>query len=137
LRLPRVVGEAQALEMLLTGKLYTPEEAQAMGLINRAVEADQLMPQVSDLALTMARRAPIAVAAAKRDVREGSRLSFPCGRAVDLAAVGAAMASADAVAGMSGYVNDLVARYEGLDLPRMLGDVEILTAGKLVEYQGK
>ncbi|HUT52213.1 MAG TPA: enoyl-CoA hydratase/isomerase family protein [bacterium] len=137
LRLPRVVGEAKALEMLLTGKLYTPEEAQAMGLIHEAMELDQLMPRVMELAQTLSRRAPLAMAAAKRDIREGSRLSYPQGRAVDLAAVGVTMASADAVTGMSQYVNDLVAKYDGLDLPRMLQDAEDLAAGRLVQYQGK
>ena len=77
------------------------------------------------------------MAAAKRDIREGSRLSYPQGRAVDLAAVGVTMASADAVTGMSQYVNDLVAKYDALDLPRMLRDAEELAAGRLVQYQGK
>jgi enoyl-CoA hydratase len=137
LRLPRVVGEAKALEILLTGKLYTPEEAQDMGLIHEALDPQQLMPKVLELAETLARRAPLAMAAAKRDVREGSRLSYPQGRAVDLAATSLTMASADAVAGMSQYVNGLVARYEGLDLPRMLKDAEDLATGRLVQYQGK
>ena len=137
LRLPRVVGEAKALEILLTGKLYTPEEAQAMGLIHEAMGPDQLMPRVMELAKRLATRPPLAVAAAKRDVREGSRLTYPRGRAVDLAAVSVAMASADAVAGMSHYVEDLVAKYDGLDLPRMLQDAEILDSGRLVQYQGK
>ena len=88
-------------------------------------------------AQTLARRAPLAMAAAKRDIREGSRLSYPQGRAVDLAAVGVTMASADAVTGMSQYVNDLVAKYDALDLPRMLRDAEELAAGRLVQYQGK
>ena len=137
LRLPRVVGEAKALEVLLTGKLYTPEEAEAFGLISQAVAPERLMPLVMDLAQTLARRAPIAVAAAKRDVRLGSRLSYSQGRAVDLAAVGATMASADAVTGMKKYVEDLVAKYDGLDLERMLQDAETLEAGRLIEYQGK
>jgi len=137
LRLPRVVGEAKALEVLLTGKLYSSEEAQVMGLIHEAMDPDQLMPRVMELARRLATRPPLAVAAVKRDVREGSRLSYPRGRAVDLAAVSAAMASADAVAGMSRYVEDLVAKYDGLDLPRMLQDVEVLDSGRLVQYQGK
>jgi enoyl-CoA hydratase len=137
LRLPRVVGEAKALEMLLTGKLYTPEEAQAMGLIHEALEPGELMPRVMELAQTLARRAPLAMAQAKRDVREGSRMSYPRGRAVDLATASAAIGSEDAVTGMSQYVNDLVNKYDGLDLPRMLQDAEALAAGRLIQYQGK
>jgi len=137
LRLPRVVGEAKALEILLTGKLYTPEEAEAMGLINSAVDPEHLLSCVMELAQKLARRAPIAVASAKKDVRLGSRLSYPQGRVVDMDAVGATMASEDALTGMSTYVNDLVAKYDGLDLERMLQDAEELEAGRLVQYQGK
>jgi len=137
LRLPRVVGEARALEILLTGKLYTPEEAEEMGLINCAVDPDKLLPCVMELARKLARRAPIAVASAKMDVRLGSRLSFPQGRVVDMDAVGATMASEDALTGMSRYVNDLVAKYDGLELERMLQDAEELESGRLIQYQGK
>jgi enoyl-CoA hydratase/carnithine racemase len=137
LRLPRVVGEGKALEMLLTGKLYSTEEAEAMGLIHRAVEPEELMPVAMELAHRLARRAPAAVAAVKRDVRLGSRLAYPQGRVVDLAAAGAVMGTQDALAGMSRYVEDLVNKYDGLELARMLEDVKILDEGRLYEYQGK
>jgi enoyl-CoA hydratase len=39
-RLPRVVGEARALEMIMTGRTVAAQEALAMGLINRIVEGD-------------------------------------------------------------------------------------------------
>jgi enoyl-CoA hydratase len=39
-RLPRVVGEARALEMIVTGRTVGAEEALSMGLINRLVEGD-------------------------------------------------------------------------------------------------
>ena len=39
-RLPRVIGEARALEMIMTGRTVGAEEALAMGLVNRIVEGD-------------------------------------------------------------------------------------------------
>jgi enoyl-CoA hydratase len=39
-RLPRVVGEARALEMILTGRTVAAEEAERIGLVNRIVEGD-------------------------------------------------------------------------------------------------
>jgi enoyl-CoA hydratase len=39
-RLPRVVGEARALEMIMTGRTVAAEEALAIGLVNRIVEGD-------------------------------------------------------------------------------------------------
>ena len=39
-RLPRVVGEARALEMIMTGRTVRREEAERIGLVNRLVEGD-------------------------------------------------------------------------------------------------
>jgi enoyl-CoA hydratase len=39
-RLPRLIGEARALEMILTGKTVDAEEAQRVGLVNRLVDGD-------------------------------------------------------------------------------------------------
>lgn len=42
-RLPRVVGEARALEMVMTGRTVDVEEAYRIGLVNRIVEGDALV----------------------------------------------------------------------------------------------
>jgi enoyl-CoA hydratase len=41
-RLPRIVGEARALEMIMTGRAVEAEEAQRIGLLNRVLEGDAL-----------------------------------------------------------------------------------------------
>ena len=41
-RLPRVVGEARALEMIMTGRTVAAEEAERIGLVNRIVEGDPI-----------------------------------------------------------------------------------------------
>ena len=41
-RLPRVVGEARALEMILTGRTVVAEEAERIGLVNRLVDGDPI-----------------------------------------------------------------------------------------------
>lgn len=136
LRLPRVVGEAKALEMLLTGTLYTPEAAEAMGLIHRALPAEELMPAVMELAERLARGAPIAQAAIKRDVRQGSRLAFPQARALDLLVTNVAVYSGDARRGMRRYV-EAVGKYDSLDLKVVLAAAEEFLAARAVEYQGR
>jgi len=137
LRLPRIVGEAKALEMLLTGAGYTPEEAEKMGLINKALEPDALMPAVMSLAQKLALGAPVAQAMAKRDVRIGSRLSFDKGRAVDLASVQIAMSSKDAVEGMSSYVNEFISKYSSIEMERFIEDYEKLQAGGAIRFKGE
>jgi enoyl-CoA hydratase len=50
-RLPRVVGEARALEMIMTGRAVAAEEAERIGLVNRVVEDDPV-----EAAMTFARQ---------------------------------------------------------------------------------
>lgn len=136
LRLPRVVGEAKALEMLLTGTLYTPEEAEAMGLINKALPPDELMPFVMELATRLSRGAPIAQASIKKNVRLGSRMSYPESRALDLLVTNKAMYSDDAKKGMAQY-SEKASKYESLDLEVVLAATEDLLTGREVEYKGR
>ncbi|WP_298960069.1 enoyl-CoA hydratase-related protein [uncultured Methylobacterium sp.] len=46
-RLPRVVGEARALEMILTGRTVTAQEAERIGLVNRLIEGDPVEAAVA------------------------------------------------------------------------------------------
>lgn len=68
---PRIVGLARACEVIFTGKLYTGEEAFAMGLVNRVVPAEKLMDEAHTLAHEIASNAPIAVRLAKRALYRG------------------------------------------------------------------
>jgi len=79
-RLPRIVGEGRALEMLMTGRPYTADEAEQMGLVHRALEPEQLMPEALELGGRLARGAPLALGAIRQAVRQGSRLDYHEGR---------------------------------------------------------
>lgn len=134
-RLPRVVGEGTALEMLLTGGLYTPEEAEAMGLIHKAMPPEELMPFVMELAQRLERGAPIAQAAIKRSVREGSRMEYHAGRVIELFATNRSIFSEDAKRGMARYL-ERIKDYELLDLEGVLEATRDLRAGREVEFKG-
>lgn len=69
--LPRLVGVAKAMELLLTGDVLTPEDALRMGLVNRVVPHDALLKEAVGLALKIAGRAPQAVRMMKRAVHQG------------------------------------------------------------------
>jgi enoyl-CoA hydratase/carnithine racemase len=64
--LPRLVGPAVAAELLYSGRVIDPDEAVRMGLLNRAVAPEDVLPQARELAKQIAAAAPIAIRGIKR-----------------------------------------------------------------------
>jgi len=63
-RLPKVIGRARALELILTGRSISGEEAYRVGLINRVCEDEELLPVVETLGRMLAKKGAFAVQAA-------------------------------------------------------------------------
>jgi enoyl-CoA hydratase/carnithine racemase len=69
--LPRLVGVGKAVELAVTGKLIDANEALRIGLVNRVVPHEQLMPAAKELATEIATKcSPLGVAEAKRMIYE-------------------------------------------------------------------
>jgi enoyl-CoA hydratase len=62
-RLPRLVGRGRALELLLTGAMIDAQEAWRIGLVNRVVAADALLPEAERLLRSILENGPLAVRA--------------------------------------------------------------------------
>jgi enoyl-CoA hydratase/carnithine racemase len=62
-RLPRALPKAVALELIMTGAHFDAKRAYSLGLINRLVPRDQLMPEALKLAAAICENAPLAVRA--------------------------------------------------------------------------
>ena len=60
-RLPRLAGRKRALELLLTGEPFAPARALEIGLVNRVVPHDDLLPAARDLAARIIRHSPLAI----------------------------------------------------------------------------
>lgn len=71
-RLPALVGQARALEYLLLGRTFTPEEAAAAGLVNECCPGPAL-ERALDIARTLAAKQPRALAHIKQLVRRATR----------------------------------------------------------------
>ena len=68
-RLLDLIGPARVKELIFTGRLINAQEAAALGLINRVVEADQLDRTVREVAAAIAENAPLTIMATKEIVR--------------------------------------------------------------------
>lgn len=68
--LQRVVGYAKAMELSLTGRIVSADEALALGLLNNLVEVDALKEETEKLARSIAANSPIAVSMVKKAIRQ-------------------------------------------------------------------
>lgn len=81
-RLPRTVGKSDAMLMLLTGDTVDAAEALRIGIVSRVVPPSELLPAARDIALRIARNAPLSVKALKRLVNLG--LDMPLAHALEM-----------------------------------------------------
>jgi crotonobetainyl-CoA hydratase len=77
IRLPRRLPQAVALEMLLTGRPMSAQEALTWGLVNAVVPGSELLAKARALAQEIAQGAPLALAAVKELMRETEGLDLP------------------------------------------------------------
>ena len=82
-RLPRLIGLGNALFLLLTGEIVGAEEALRVGLVQKIVEPDGLMPAAVGLAKTIASKGPRAVKLVKQVARQGFLMDFEAGCALE------------------------------------------------------
>ena len=77
--LPRYAGASQALDLLLTGRRFTAQEALEMGLVTRLCPSEGLLTDAKELVSKLAAADPAVVCSLKRAFREGRDLSIPEG----------------------------------------------------------
>lgn len=111
-RLPRLIGKGKALELMVTGQLLDPEEAERIGLINKAVDGSALEYAV-DFAKKLAQGATMAQGLIKLAVHEGTEMALNAGLAVERELQNRLFASQDAKEGISAYVEKRKANFQG------------------------
>jgi enoyl-CoA hydratase/carnithine racemase len=83
-RLPRLIGQGRAMQMILTGELIDAAEALRIGLINRVVASDSLANTVMDMAQEMATKSPLSLSYVKEALYGGRDLTLDQGLRMEL-----------------------------------------------------
>ena len=99
-RLARLLGVARALDLILHGEVFGPERALELGVVSRVLPHDDFMTHVMAFAKQLARRAPKALANAKRAIREGIEMPLTEGLAREGELFGERMRTEDAMRAM-------------------------------------
>jgi enoyl-CoA hydratase/carnithine racemase len=102
--LVRVVGRRRAMEMLLTGRFISSEEALAFGLLNRVVSPDQLALETRKWALELARLSSFTLSLGKRAFYEQIDLDERSAYAYAREIISMNCTAEDAAEGMSAFV---------------------------------
>ncbi|MBM4463099.1 MAG: enoyl-CoA hydratase/isomerase family protein [Chloroflexi bacterium] len=113
--LPRTIGRAKSLEMLLVGRWLDAEEALAAGLVNKVVPRKDLLDSAEAMARKIAALAPVAVRLAKEAIRRGSDMSLNEGLALERHLAGLLIETQDALEGVRAYVEGRSPNFQNRD----------------------
>ena len=112
-RLPKLIGQGYAKEMIYTGKVIRADEALRIGLVNAIYEPEELMPKALEMAAMMLKNAPVAIRLAKQSINEGYDLDADGAIALENKLFGQCFATKDQKEGMDAFLNKRKADFIG------------------------
>lgn len=112
-RMPREVGTSRALEIMLSGREVSAADAETLGLINRVVDAAELLTEARSLAHDIARLAPLAIRACLESVRLGLELPLDEGLKVETRLFAELFATADMREGTRAFLEKRAPVFKG------------------------
>lgn len=116
-RMPRLVGTARALELMLLAEPISGTRAEQIGLVNAAVAADKLDDYAQRVATLLASRSPSGAQAIKRLVYRGIEATLADGLAQERVALQQVLTSADYAEGLAAFAEKRQARFARAGLP--------------------
>jgi len=110
-RLPRAVGKAKAMELILTGRMMEAAEAERAGLVARVVPASSLMEEALRIAETIASMSLPALIAAKEAVNRAFESPLAEGARFERRIFATLFATADQKEGMAAFIDKRPPRF--------------------------
>ena len=111
-RLPRLIGEGHALDMILTGRTVQAEEALRLGLVNRLVETDAPEEAGCEFLAAIVQHSSLATYFARQAVERGMQTSLERGLEIERDLSTLAYQTADAREGMLAFTEKRPAQFE-------------------------
>jgi enoyl-CoA hydratase len=112
-RLTRAVGKAVALDVSLSGRLLSADEARAAGLVARVVAQEAWLDEAKRLARDIATKGPVATRLAKESVDRAYETSLQLGLEYERRALYLAFASEDATEGLTAFTEKRKPDFKG------------------------
>jgi enoyl-CoA hydratase len=112
-RLSRLIGKGRALEICLTGRRFTAEEAHQWGLVNELVDAEQLQTRAIALLQELIQLGPIAMQSIITTIHSGYDLSLAEAFELEAAHFGLCCTTRDKTEGVSAFLEKRTAQFSG------------------------
>jgi enoyl-CoA hydratase len=112
-RLTKAVGKAKAMELILTGRFLSAQEAHFYGLVNKVVPVEMYMHEATELAKEIAQMPPIAVQLAKEAINRSFETQLDEGLMFERKNFYLTFASEDQKEGMKAFIEKRKPVYTG------------------------
>ncbi|HPI20171.1 MAG TPA: enoyl-CoA hydratase-related protein [Candidatus Kapabacteria bacterium] len=112
-RLPRIVGKAKAMEMILSAKVVTAFEAESIGLVNAVFKQEELMKKTEEFIANIISKGALAVASAIECINASDELSLCSGLAFETKKFGEICGTADFKEGTAAFLEKRTANFKG------------------------
>jgi enoyl-CoA hydratase/carnithine racemase len=112
-RLPRLIGLARALDLMVTGAAIEPKQALELGIVNRLYPADQLLPETLAYAKKVAAGPSFAVGMIKLAAVQGMALPLDGALLLERELLNRVFATADAEEGMAAFLEKRQPTFRG------------------------
>jgi enoyl-CoA hydratase/carnithine racemase len=112
-RLPRLIPKSRALHMMVTGESIGPDEALALGILDRVLPAESFDADVMAYAAKLASGPTMAQGYIKLSVNNGLEASLAQGLVIERAHQNQLFASADVAEGLASFIEKRPARFTG------------------------
>jgi enoyl-CoA hydratase len=112
-RLQRLIGPCRAKELIFTGDIIRAEEADRIGLVNRVVPMDELIPAAKTMANKIAVKSAAALKLAKQTVNYGMQSTLESGLKYEYEMYALALTLEDKVEGVNAFIEKRAPKFVG------------------------